>query len=101
MKLRKAIDKSTLTAVTTLLSSSFPEITSETLLDALVSYGKERKNMETHRPLTRKEASEMLKVSLPTINRLLNEGKLKRVKLSDSRNGAVRIEYSSIERLLD
>lgn len=101
MKLKKAIDKSTLTAVTTLLSSSFPEITSEILLDALVSYGREPRKETVRRPLTRKEASEILNVSLPTINRLMNEGKLKRVKLSDSRNGAVRIEYSSIEKLLD
>lgn len=88
-------------AVTALLTPSFPDITPEKLVKALSSYETvNKKEKETHQALTRKEAADLLHVSLPTVNRMLNEGRLKRIKLNDSQNGAVRIEYNSVMSLL-
>lgn len=53
--------------------------------------------MRGPRLLTRQEAADMLSVSLNTINRYLNTGKLRRVILS---NHAVRVDYKSVEELL-
>lgn len=47
--------------------------------------------------LTRKEAAKMLSVSLNTLNRYMNKGKLRRVILS---NHAVRIDRKDVEDLL-
>ena len=98
MKIKKTPDSNTLIAVTALLTPSFPDITPESLVQALVSYGPRKP--ETHQALTRRETANLLHVSLPTVNRMLNEGRLKRIKLNDSQNGAVRIEYNSVMSLL-
>ena len=48
-------------------------------------------------PLTRKAAAELLSISLNTLNRYLNNGKLNRVYLSSH---AVRVDAASIDNLL-
>ena len=49
------------------------------------------------RPFTRKAAADLLDVSLNTLNRYLNEGKLQRIYLS---NHTVRVDADSVMSLL-
>ncbi|MAS75054.1 MAG: DNA-binding protein [Verrucomicrobiales bacterium] len=49
---------------------------------------------------TRKQVAEMLVVSTRTIDRWLDAGKLKRVKLGDRRGSIVRITHASLEKLI-
>lgn len=46
--------------------------------------------------LTRQEAADYLRISLPTINRLIRDGKLQAVKVG----GLTRILHSSIRELM-
>ena len=46
--------------------------------------------------VTRKEVTKLLGYSLRSVDRLLAEGKLTKVKFSEGRNSAVRIPYRSV-----
>ena len=46
--------------------------------------------------VTRKEVTKLLGYSLRSVDRLLAEGKLTKVKLSEGKNGAVRIPYRAV-----
>lgn len=89
----------TLAAVTTLLVSTFPELTTESLVEALKAYNREgaKRPLET---LTRRQVADILHVSLPTVNRMLNDGRLHRIKLSGRQNGAVRVSSAEVMSLM-
>lgn len=79
-------------AASDMLSTFVPGLTPDRLEAALhFPEANEREKL-----LTRKEAAKALTVSLPTIDRLMASGGLKRVKI----NGAVRIPESAIQKII-
>lgn len=51
--------------------------------------------------LTRHETAMVLRISIPTVDRLCRKGELERYHLGPSCRGSVRITRVSIERLLE
>ncbi len=90
-----------MSGIATLLRPMYPELTGDDVDSAIKAYtagkGKESRQ-QPQNLLTRQEAAERLRVSLPTINRMLNDGRLKRSSLGSSR--LVRISEASIEALI-
>ena len=50
------------------------------------------------KPLTRFEVAELLGVSLPTVNRMMNDGRLQKIKLTP--HGSARITPASVRTIL-
>ena len=79
--------------VAAMLAPYCPGMTAEQLVSA-ISFEPEKKEVETL--LTRKEAAEALKVSIPTVDRCLRDGILPKRRI----RGAVRIPSSAVARLI-
>ena len=80
------------------LQCFYPELTTEALSKLLAA--KPQVDTATiHAPVTRAEAAKMLSVSKSSIDRYLNRGMLKRINIKGTR--LVRIDYSSVEQLLE
>ena len=75
--------------VAAMLAPYCPGLTAARLLSA-ISFEPEKKEAETL--LTRKEAAEALKVSIPTVDRCLRDGTLPKRRI----RGAVRIPSSAV-----
>lgn len=58
------------------------------------------KDLENHEFCTREEISELLRVSMRTLDRMMIEGQINYIKIGDGIKGAVRIPKSEIDRLL-
>ena len=101
MTTKRQVPQATLTAISALLEPIIPKVTPERILDAICqsrSTDDSSPVMETvGRGLTIAEAAKALSVSKPTINRLLNAGKLTRVRVS---RRLVRVTGESINRFL-
>lgn len=97
MKIQTKITQTVIQAAVALLSPYVPEISPQTLIQALSDYGTS-KTATIEKPLTRKEAAEILGVSLPTINRLLNAGTLRRIRITSA---AVKVDPASVRALLN
>ena len=101
MKTKQEVPASTLDAIEELLKPTHPSVTPENVLKAIHNSGSTNNFspvMETvGRGLTIAEAAKALSVSKPTINRLLNAGKLARVRVS---RRLVRVTGESINRFL-
>jgi len=96
----KNITPSTLAAVTTLLQPHCPDLSPTTLVKALKSYqatATTEANNAISRPMTRKEVAELIGCSLQSVNRYMNDGKLKRIVLSPK---SVRIDRQSVQDFL-
>ena len=92
----KNITPSTLAAVTTLLQPHCPDLSPTTLVKALKSYQATATTTEANtisKPMTRKEVAELIGCSLQSVNRYMNDGKLKRIVLSPK---SVRIDRQSV-----
>jgi len=101
MNISTRISPQILNAAVTLLSAHVPDLTPARLVDALRSYtgpGSSSHAERPERPYTRKEAAHLLGISLPTIDRYMATGRLKRVRFSAH---AVRIAPESVRALLD
>lgn len=98
MKIRQTIPPATLNACTALLAPHVPDLSAASLVAALRNHteGQAAPVTET-RPLTRKQAAEMLQMHVSSINRLLNAGTLRRLKITGR---SVRIDRASVEALL-
>lgn len=96
MNINQKINPQIIAAVVGMLQPYVPELTPSSLIKALEGYQGDKLN-EVNKPLTRAEAAALLSVSLNTVNRYLNEGKLRRIQLT-ARN--VRIDYGSVKNLL-
>ena len=101
MQIRQKITPSVIQAATAMLSPYIPEISPQTLVKALSDYQPDAipdtaKTIE--RPLSRQKVSEILGVSLPTVNRLLNRGTLRRIYITP---GAVKVDPASVRALLN
>lgn len=98
MQIKNSIRPEIISAAVNLLVPSVPELTPVGLVEALKNYkGSGITETILCKPLRRKEAANLLGVSLPTINRLLNRGVLRRIHVS---RGAVRISHESVQHLL-
>ena len=95
MKIQNKISPAVIQAAVALLSPYVPEISPQGLVQALSDYGTKAATIE--KPLTRKEAAEILGVSLPTINRLLNTGTLRRIRITSA---SVKVDPASVRALL-
>lgn len=77
-----------------LLKEYVPDLNEETLSERLTASPEARER--TDRLLTRKEAAAALSISIPTLDRLLANRQLQRVKI----RGAVRVPESAIQRFI-
>ena len=103
MTINKPLSTETLNAATAVLSPFVLGLSAAELLKALESYNEEsegstfKQNSRPQKPYTRKEAAEVLGVSVPTIDRYMADGRLTRVRYSAR---AVRISAESIHKLM-
>ena len=103
MKINKSLSTETLNAATAVLSPYVLGLSAAELLKALESYNEEseasasKQNSRPQKPYTRKEAAEMLGVSIPSIDRYMADGRLTRVRYSAR---AIRISAESVYKLM-
>lgn len=98
MNLKNSIPSPMLAAAVTILQPYAPELNAEKLVCALKSVDIQEKKMtsDIEKPLTKKETTEILLVTMPTLDKLIKEGKIKAVKLGR----LVRIDRASVYALL-
>ena len=103
MKVLFPISPQVLNGITAMLSANIQNLTPKKLLDALESYDDigdhlvPQASVHPEPPYTRKKAAEFLNVSLPTIDRYLAAGLLKRVRITAH---TVRISPESVRALI-
>ena len=103
MKINKSITTETLNAATAVLSPFVLGLSATNLMKAIESYNEEgeasasKQNSRPQKPYTRKEAAEVLGVSIPSVDRYLASGHLTRVRYSAR---AVRISADSVHKLM-
>ena len=89
------------TAAVALLSTSIPGLTPAILVDVLENYNStatsDQDTRPPQKPLTRKEASEMLGISVSSTDRYLRKGLLTPVRYSAR---AIRISAESVYNLM-
>ena len=99
----KHVPSEILNAATAILSSYIPGLSTTALMKALETYneGKEtsvKQNPRPQKPYTRQQAAELLGVALPTIDRYMANGTLKRIHYSAH---SVRITPESVHNLME
>ena len=108
MQVQNRITPAVITAATTLLQPYCPDLTPRNLIAALKAWGDDSQKQtqpqppsapSIEKPLSRFEVAKLLGVSLPTVNRLMNSGRLQKIKFS--RYGTVRITPASVRALLE
>ena len=103
MTINKNLSTETLNAATAVLSPYVLGLSAAELLKAIESYKEDgeasasKQNSRPQKPYTRKEAAEMLSVSVPTIDRYMADGRLTRVRYSAR---AIRISAESVHKLM-
>ena len=103
MRTTTNIPSETLNAATAVLSPYVLGLSAAELLKALESFNEEgeasasKQNSRPQKPYTRKEAAEMLGVSIPSIDRYMADGRLTRVRYSAR---AIRISAESVHKLM-
>lgn len=103
MQLKDSITPSVLNAAVGLLQPYAPDLSPRALVKAIKSYQENDApatpdDAKIERPLTRKEVAELLGCTTATVNRYMNLGKLRRIKLSTT---SVRIDAASVRNLLN
>ena len=103
MKVQSKITPAVITAATSLLQPYCPDLNPRNLIAALKAWETEPQKSETptpiiEKPLTRFEVAELLGVSLPTVNRMMNDGRLQKIKLTP--HGSARITPASVRTIL-
>ena len=104
MIIASPISPQVLNGITAMLQANIPGLTSAQLLDALKCYrGADAlagctTPAHPEPPYTRRKAAEFLNVSLPTIDRYLASGLLKRVRITAH---TVRITSESVRALIE
>ena len=100
---REKIGMDTMQAFAVALQPAVPGLTGETLLKAIENYEPRKEgegqdeDSSLKRPMRIKDTADFLGVSIPTVQRLLNKGMLRRVKLSSR---LVMVDGESIRSLL-
>ena len=98
MEIQDRISPQIIAASVNLLQPFVPELTPTNLIAAL----KEHQTTQTtapklEKPMTRQEVAKLLGVSLLTVSRYLNAGKLRRIQLSGR---SVRVDAASFRKLI-
>ncbi len=96
----KPIPEDTLVALMTILPKYIPGITPQIFVSAMKSYNDAEMASAGNaiaRPMTRKEVGDLLGVSMPTLDKLLQSGKLRRIQ---SGTRCVRIDRQSVAEFL-
>ncbi|MDQ0287982.1 helix-turn-helix transcriptional regulator [Oligosphaera ethanolica] len=100
MQLRDNITPSVLTAAVGLLAPFAPDLSPRSLVAAIKAYKADPTADPTGlaaRPLTRRQVAETLGISLQSVSRMMNDGRLRRIVLSAK---SVRIDPDSLRALL-
>ena len=107
MEVSNRIPIAVITATTNLLQPYCPDLNPRNLIRALKSFDTNpqkpqdsvsQKSDAIERPLTRFEVADLLQVSLPTVNRLMSSGRIRKIKFSQ--HGTVRIDPVSVREFL-
>lgn len=86
-----------LTAAVAMLQPYVPNLSPESLVNAIESFGNHGAHAMPERPLTRRQVAEILQCSLMTVSRRINDGTLKKIRLTDR---SVRIDPASVREFL-
>ena len=97
MKVKSTIPPATLNACTALLAPHVPDLSATSLVAALRNHEGQAAPVSETRPMTRRQVAEALQMHVSSVNRLLNNGTLRRVKLTGR---TVRIDRAGVEALL-
>ena len=98
MQIRQRVTPAVLAAATGLLQPFVPELSPQSLVAALRGHEPGDRHMQTEKQLTRRQAAALLGVSIPTVDRYMRDGILRRVKIGKR---LVRIDPASVRALLD
>ena len=100
MQSRPTITPAVLAAATGLLAPFVPSVTPQSLAEALqmIEHGDRPAAPPPEKPLTRQDAAALLSCSLNSVNRYMNAGLLRRVKIGKR---TVRIDPASVRALLN
>jgi predicted DNA-binding transcriptional regulator AlpA len=103
MQLKDSITPSVLIAACGLLQPYAPDLSPRALVRAIKSYQDNDTPAtpagdQIEKPMTRKEVAELLGCTTATVNRYMNIGKLRRIKLSTA---SVRIDAASVRDLIN
>lgn len=99
---KNKMEMAIMNGVTEILKPLFPKITTQDLIDALKKHLDQKNEIKIpsaipEKPLTRQEAAALLAVSLNTVNRYMNTGLLRRIKIGPR---VVRIDPASVRKLI-
>lgn len=104
MKMKLYPTPEILNATTAMLSPYIPDLSATVLMKALETYNEDneatapKQNLRPQKPYTRQEAAKLLEVSLPTIDRYMANGTLKRIRYSAH---SVRVTQESVHNLME
>ena len=86
-------------AATAMLSPYVPEISPAGLVAALKAYDAQKTAKPAQqKPYTRQEVADLLGLSIQTVNRMMNAGTLRRIRVGKR---AVRIDPASLQSILE
>lgn len=94
---KKPAPEAIINAATVMLAPYYPELSATGLVEALKHREPTPAASTFRKPLTRHEAAEILKVSLPSIDRYIKRGMLRAYRIPPR---LVRIDPASVEGLL-
>lgn len=99
MNLKDNVPPAVLTAATGLLQPYAPDLTPSALVKAIKAYKADptADPDRIEKPLTRRQVAALLGCSLQTVNRYMNDGRLRRIVLTAK---SVRIDPDSLRALL-
>lgn len=98
MEMSNRVTPAVVSAATGLLQTYCPELSPQSLLAAIRDYQPHPSTGGTfEKPLTRQQTAELLGISLPTVNRLLNRGTLRRIRIT---TGSIRVDPGTVRALL-
>lgn len=97
MKINNKIPTSVIQAGVALLTPYIDDLTPQAFIEALKGYEVKQTRTLPEKPLTIVETAELFGLSKPTINRFLNEGKLRRIKITRK---TVKVDPESVRQLL-
>ena len=100
MEIKNGVPSAILAAATAILQPYAPDLTPKSLVEALkghASGGKEVRKNEPEKPFTRKEVCNLLGITLPTLEKYIQAGFLRKIRLSPH---TVRIDAASVREFL-
>ena len=98
MQIRQRVTPAVLAAATGLLQPFVPELSPQSLVAALRGHEPGDRPAPMEKQMSRRRAAALLGVSIPTVDRYMRDGILRRVKIGKR---LVRIDPASVRALLD